>query len=105
MRFEIMAMTDGERVVHSANMLEISEYEVFRRSFQDWYGRDADVKALEDDFAQYLYFGATPPWVRHYTRNLLDENPNMIAPSAGRSNISAMLWRFTESRLARFLAQ
>ena len=105
MRYEIMAMTDGERVVHSANLLEISEYEVFRRSYQDWYGREADAKALEDDFAQYLYFSATPPWVRHYTRNMLDETPRASLPSARRGSISAMIWRFTETRLARFLAQ
>ncbi len=105
MRHEIMAMTDGERVVHSANLLEISEYEVFRRAFQEWYGSQPDVASLEDDFAQYLYFSATPLWVRHYTRNLLEESPNASAPINRGGSISTMIWRFTETRLARFLVQ
>ena len=35
----------------------------FRRAHLGWYGREAETEELEQEFVQYLYFGATPPWV------------------------------------------
>ena len=105
MRQEIMAMTDGERVVHSANLLEISEYEVFRRAHQQWYGVEADLHDLEQHFGRYLYFTATPPWVRHYTRNVLEDGPLPNVVPLHSSRLAGVFSRFTESRLGRFLTQ
>ena len=60
---------------------EISEFEIFRRAYNDWYGREMTTQALERDFAQYLYFGSAPPWVRHYTRMVLDDDAPVAAAS------------------------
>lgn len=96
-------MTDAQRVVQVANELEISEFEIFSRAYNDWYGRDADTRALERDFAQYLYFGAAPPWVRHYTRLFLGREPATAVGATRPFGVSATLLRLAGSRLGRYL--
>ena len=98
-------MTDGERVIHTANLENISELEVFERAHRNWYGRDSAVAEMEQAFVAYLYFGETPLWVRHYTRSVLRDG--IAAESRGRwtSVFGGALARLTETRLARFLAQ
>jgi len=105
MNDEIRDMTDGERVVHTANLEDISEFEVFRRAHMSWYGREASTEELEQDFVQYLYFGATPPWVRHYTRTVLGQSSQPISHAGRKSGLLNAIVRLTETRLARFLTQ
>ena len=105
MKDGIRDMTDGERVVHTANLEDISEFEVFRRAHLNWYGREADNEALEQEFVQYLYFGATPPWVRHYTRNSLGQGFRAPVSSGRSAGLLGALSRLTDTRLGRFLTQ
>ena len=105
MNNEIRDMTDGERVVHTANLQDTSELQVFQRAHVGWFGREADAGELEQDFVHYLYFGATPHWVRHYTRTILGERIRTTPASTQRFGIASLLARLTETRLARFLTQ
>ncbi len=89
MDYALQDLTDGERVVLSANLLDTSEFEIFRRAYLEWYGRDLDTKALGAEFSVYLHTSQAPPWVRHYSRNLLQECHRTIyitsyGPTSGR---------------------
>ena len=105
MNNEIRDMTDGERVIQTANLQDISEFEVFRRAHLGWYGREAETEELEQEFVQYLYFGATPPWVRHYARTSLDQRVLPARRGGAGAGVWSALSRLTESRLGRFLTQ
>jgi hypothetical protein len=104
MQNEIRDMNDGERVVHTANLLDISEFEVFRRAHLQWYGCEPELEQLEQHFVQYLYFGATAPWVRHYARSILGASSQPIPRSPRSRGLAAALARLVETRLGRFLA-
>ena len=97
-------MTDGERVLRLANELEMSEFDIFRRAYNDWYGREVETSSLEKDFAQYMYFGSTPLWVRHYTRMALDAPRTPAQGIRPGALVTAMSW-LLGSRLGRYLLQ
>ena len=99
----IHEMSDGQRVVLAAEVLEISEFEIFERAYNDWYGQEAELRTLEHEFVQYLYFGSTPPWVRHYTRMLLDQHSERIPTRPRSFGMSGALLRLMESRVGRYL--
>ncbi len=103
MRQQAQQISDGDRVMHAAALLEISEYEIFQRAYNDWYGQEADLRTLEHEFVQYLYFGTAPPWVRHYTRMLLDQHGEPVAVPARGLGVSGALLRLMDSRVGRFL--
>jgi hypothetical protein len=105
MHSESRNMTDGERVVHTANLLEISELEVFRRGYLQWFGTEPEPAALEDEFVRYLYFGETPMWVRHYTRGCLGSAANALPRGRRAGVLGALRAWLTETRLVRFLTQ
>lgn len=105
MRNEIRDMTDSERVVHTANLQEISEFEVFRRGHLKWFGRAPIEEQMESDFVRYLYFGETPPYVRHYARTVLGARADALPPIRRHGALSGLLLWLTESKLVRFLTQ
>ena len=98
-------MSDGDRVVHTANLLDVSEFEVFQRAYSDWYGREAETRTLEQEFVRYLYFECTPPWVRYYTRTTLNSHPEAIAGRVRRMGMSGALMRLMDNRVGRYLLQ
>lgn len=55
-----------------ASRLQISEYAVFERAYQQWYGAAADEVELARHFHRYLFGNAVPHWVRHYCRESRD---------------------------------
>ena len=56
----------------SADILEISEFEVFETAYQAWYQETADVTRLERIFADYMFDEVVPFWVRQFTRTTLE---------------------------------
>jgi len=103
MDYAIQNLTDGERVVLSANLLDTSEFEIFRHAYQDWFGRSVDDKTLEGEFSCYLFLGQAPPWVRHYTRTLLHGQQPVHLPASPRAESGGLLGRILDTRVARFL--
>lgn len=56
-------------VVEHANLLELSEYDVFCRAYVYWYGQTANATIVERDFGRYLMFAhELPCYVRAYLR-------------------------------------
>jgi hypothetical protein len=75
-------MSDGECVLQVANDLNMSEFEVVRRAYNDCYGREMEPQALESGFAHNLRFGKAPRWVRYYARMIMDapRQPTIAMP-------------------------
>lgn len=57
-------------VAYGAEILKLSQFDVFRLAYRRWYGREADFRALERVFGRYLTHGVAPHWVRHLARDL-----------------------------------
>lgn len=66
--------SDAEQVVAAANVLDASEFKVFKDAYAAWYGRDVEDAVMEPVFAHYLFFGVPPHWVRHYARGILESH-------------------------------
>jgi len=103
MDYAIQDLTDGERVVLSANLLDTSEFEIFRHAWQEWFGHPADKRTLESEFSSYLYLGSAPPWVRHYTRGLPQRETGPVSITRQRPDSWGWLGRMFRSRVARVL--
>jgi hypothetical protein len=58
-------------VLDAAFLLRIGEFDLFRLAFRRWFGREADEKALEKVFVNYLFARKVPPWVRHFCRQVV----------------------------------
>ena len=63
---------DARAARAAAAALRISEYDLFRLAFESWNGRPADDRDLEPVFVAFLFDHATPHWVRHFARRVLD---------------------------------
>jgi hypothetical protein len=59
-------------VLWSAEILEKSEFEVFELAYQAWYRSTPDTTRLELIFAEYMFDGVVPFWVRQFTRTTLE---------------------------------
>jgi len=103
MDYVIQDLTDGERIVLSANLLETSEFEIFRLAYRDWFGSDAQDPNLEAEFSHYLIQTQSPPWVRHYTRRLLQNEKNTISISSCEPASGTVVKRLLDHRIIRFL--
>lgn len=53
-------------VVVVSNRLSITEYEVFRIAYRQWFGVDATDKDLKKVFIRYIFENQLPHWVRHF---------------------------------------
>ncbi len=103
MNYAIQDLTDGERVVLSANLLDTSEFEIFRRAHNYWHERVVDDKALEQEFSRYLFSGQAPPWVRHYTRMLLRREQKPVQITSHPTLLKKPTERLTGKGMLRFL--
>ncbi len=63
---------DGRAVMDAAQALRIREFDLFRAAFRQWWGREADTKALERVFVAYMFHQVVPPWVRHFCRQVVE---------------------------------
>ncbi len=57
----------------AANHLDVSEFEVFRASYQYWYNDEGSEALIERHFGDYLKHGDMPFWVRHFSRERLSQ--------------------------------
>ena len=61
---------DVREVVHTAALLRISEFEVFRLAFREWFGCLATEVEINVAFSHYLSRSVVPVWVRNFTRKI-----------------------------------
>lgn len=64
---------DGAVVTLAANHLDVSEFEIFRASYQSWYDDEGSDALIERHFGDYLKHGDMPFWVRHFSRERLSQ--------------------------------
>ena len=57
----------------AANHLDVSEFEIFRASYQSWYDDEGSDALIERHFGDYLKHGDLPFWVRHFSRERLSQ--------------------------------
>ena len=62
---------DVSFVVAASQALNIKEIRLFRLAFAWWFGRDAVDADVEKPFMRYLATEQAPPWVRHFSREVL----------------------------------
>ncbi len=70
-----MKLDDGAVVTLAANQLDVSEFEIFRASYQSWYNDEGSAALIERHFGDYLKHGDLPFWVRHFSRERLSQEP------------------------------
>ncbi len=61
---------DVQAVVYAAAVLQISEFEVFRLAYREWFGRPAENREMETCFHRYLATTLAPAWVRSFVRRV-----------------------------------
>ena len=59
-------------LLETAALLEIKEYTVFEMAYKDWHGGHAPRKKMETCFANYMFNGVIPVWVRRYCRKVIE---------------------------------
>ncbi len=63
---------DVRQVVAVSAILSISEFRVFELAHVWWYGSEGDEKTIEGHFLPYMFGDTVPPWVRSFTRRVMD---------------------------------
>lgn len=59
-------------VVETAEILAVTEPEVFRLAYRYWYDRELQAARLDELFADYLLREELPGWVRNYCSRVLN---------------------------------
>ena len=62
----------------TASALGISEYQLFIKSYQDWYGDSPHSELIDAQFGRYLHTMELPFFVRHYARHYLGSHHEVI---------------------------
>ncbi len=69
-------------ISHAARWLRISEYKLFYRAYEHWYGETPSDARLERIFVRFLYSGQLPHWVEDYAQQIVQqawrEDPSTI---------------------------
>jgi len=61
---------DLQGVVRTAALLRVSEFEVFRLAYRQWFGQAPREPALSAPFQNYLQSARVPAWVRAFVRQV-----------------------------------
>ena len=69
-------------VLWSAEILERSEFQVFEQAYLAWYRETPDTARLERLFAEYMFDGIVPFWVRQFTRMTVESHGNWCRDEA-----------------------
>ncbi len=71
MAFDEHMEPEIQRVLDTAAILEITEFEVFRLSYDRWFGTPANDAIIEPFFCNYMFEMVVPSWVNHFTRRVM----------------------------------
>jgi hypothetical protein len=64
---------DVADVLEAAALLEVTEFELFRIAYRQWYGREIADADLERYYLPYMFGGRVALWVRQLTRRVIAE--------------------------------
>ncbi len=88
-------VADWVQVAETAGLLEITEFELFRLAWRDWYGREARQAELEACFTPFMFGDEVPFWLRRYCARIEAESragqldpaqlgiPRLVVPAHG----------------------
>jgi len=62
-------LDDNLLVIETSKYLDIGEYEVFERAMGD-----KTIEEVNKHYDDYFRTGTIPMWVRHYCRNILEDD-------------------------------
>ena len=67
----------------AAQLLRISETQVFGRAYKESHNRAATDDVLEACYSHYVYHGSAPAWARGFVRRMMTEHvePQVVSPS------------------------
>lgn len=68
---------EAERMRVVATARGEGEYDVFAAAWEAWHGTGPPPGQIEADFGAYLRGQSIPPYVRHFVRQWLAENPRV----------------------------
>lgn len=71
-RFNNHASLGVRHLVECAEILQVSEPEIFRLAYRYWYERELNESLLDELFGGYLTRQELPGWVRNYCTRVLN---------------------------------
>ena len=93
-----------DTLILTRESLDISEFEVFRVAYTDWYGETPTQTQLEKQFDDYLTSGVLPFYVRHYCRQFVEKRPDRVRIAQLDERRSQFIERLTIVLLVAFVA-
>lgn len=73
---------ESERLRLVARARDESEYDTFVAAWAAWHGTEPSLGQVDADFGAYLREETVPPYVRHFVRQWLEANPNLLRSRA-----------------------
>lgn len=70
-KFSTTVNSDVQSVVNAASILHVSEFEIFRLAYQNWFGHLAVREEIDSFFHHYVDEAVVPMWVRDFSRRIL----------------------------------
>ena len=62
---------DRGEIVHSANLLQIGEFQLLQLAFAAWFERDMSEIESKEIFHDFMIRSRVRPWARHYARKII----------------------------------
>lgn len=75
---------DPDRVGYAARLLGISELDLFKKAYCQWYGEEPSEVMSVKYVNEYLADGTVPFWMRNYVRTILSDTG--LRPKAVKKN-------------------
>jgi hypothetical protein len=75
-RLELLVDNEAKLIGFIAAVLQISEYEIFRIAYMQWFNHPIPEKRLDSLFKEYLAAGEAPYWVHHFARKAHEKFKN-----------------------------
>ncbi len=69
-RLDILVDNEAKLIGFAAGVLQISEYELFRIAYRNWFNHQVSDNRLDSLFKDYLTSGEAPYWVHDFSRKV-----------------------------------
>ena len=72
-RLDFLVDNDAKLIGLAAGLLQISEYELFRIAYSNWFNHSITETRLDVLFKDYLNYGDAPYWVNDFSRKIYEK--------------------------------
>ena len=69
------------KILHTANLLQIGEFQLIQLAYKVWYGEDLPEDKINKIFSEHMVTGIIPIWVTHYAQDILKLNKANVLDS------------------------